>query len=274
MALFRSWLRRRIDAAGYVFSRKQKLQAALETAGYVMFNVRTAGIHAHDGLYTYNSVHFAGDPGFRSAYERGVRASQGVDPQTEWRIHVALWAARQAAQAEGDFAECGVNAGFTSSAIMHHLDWRRLEKHFYLVDTFCGPVLSQYSEQEVRLGRRKVAEEALAKDAYVTDMERIRANYAEWPNVRIVQGAVPQALERVEAKRVAFLHLDMNCASPERAAFEYFWDKLSPGGMVLLDDYARYRYEELAASIDEAARRRGASVLSLPTGQGIVCKAR
>jgi predicted O-methyltransferase YrrM len=117
-----------------------------------------------------------------------------------------------------------------------------------------------------------VAEDALASQSYVTDLDRIRANFAEWPNARIVQGAVPDVLATLAPGPVAFLHLDMNCAAPERAAFESFWDRLSPGGIVLLDDYAMHAYDALAESIDEAARSRGAAVLSLPTGQGIVWK--
>jgi precorrin-6B methylase 2 len=100
----------------------------------------------------------------------------------------------------------------------------------------------------------------------------VRANYAEWPNAQIVQGAVPDVLEQLKVERVAFLHLDMNGAKPERAALEYFWEKLPPGGMVLLDDYAAYGYDALAKAIDDAAGARGAEVLSLPTGQGLILK--
>jgi hypothetical protein len=100
----------------------------------------------------------------------------------------------------------------------------------------------------------------------------VLANYAEWPNVAVVQGAVPEVLERLNLDRVAFLHLDMNCAYPERAAFEYFWPRLSIGGMVLLDDYASYGYEASARAIVKAAELRGTEVLSLPTGQGLVLK--
>lgn len=42
--------------------------------------------------------------------------------------------------------------------------------------------------------------------------------------------------------------------------------------MVLLDDYARYEYDALAKGIDDAASARGAQVLSLPTGQGLIVK--
>lgn len=78
----------------------------------------------------------------------------------------------------------------------------------------------------------------MRRGAYETDVERVRANFAEWPNAVVVPGSVPEILPAVNVARVAFLHLDMNCALPERAALEHFWPKLSPGGFVLLDDYA------------------------------------
>ena len=251
---------------------KRWVRRKLERAGYVIFNVRAAGLYAHDGLFTLNNSHFLRDPGFRAAYRRGVLASRGVDPKIEWRVHVALWAARATVHIPGDFVECGVNAGFISSAIMHFLEWQHLEKRFFLIDTFRGPLLSQFSDEEVERGQRGVAEAAIARGAYVTDLERIRANYAEWPNAEIVQGTIPYVLDRLRVERVAFLHLDMNCACPERAAFEYFWESLSPGGVVLLDDYAAYGYDAAARAIDDAASQRGADVLSLPTGQGLIRK--
>jgi len=244
----------------------------LASAGYAVFNERKSGAHACDGLFTFNTSHFREDPQFQSAYARGVRAGRGVDPGIEWRIHVALWAARRAMETPGDFVECGVNAGFTSSAIMQRLRWGGTGRTFYLVDTYSGPILGQYSEEEAQLGQKRAAEEALAKGGYVTDLERVRENYAEWPNARIVQGSVPEILAQVDARKVAFLHIDMNCAYPERAAFEYFWERISPGGIVLFDDYARYSYDALTSAIDEAARARGAEALALPTGQGLIWK--
>lgn len=251
---------------------KRWLRQKLQSAGYFVFNLRAPGLYAQDGLFTFNNWRFARDPAFQAAYRRGVQVGRGVDSKIEWRVHVALWAARCALGIPGDFVECGVNAGFVASAIMRHLAWQGVDKTFYLIDTFGGPVLSQYSEEEIRRGQRRVAEDAIAKGAYVTDIERVRVNFAEWPNASVVQGAVPEVLASLAPGPVAFLHLDMNCAAPERAALEYFWDRLSPGGLVLLDDYAMHANDALAEAIDEAAHARGAEVLSLPTGQGLIWK--
>ena len=235
-----------------------------------IFKVR--GRYAQDGLFTLHSDSFRSDPAFRGAYERGIQASNGVDPAFEWRVHIALWAARTALRVNGDFVECGVNAGFVSSAIMQKLQWNAVGRRFYLIDTFGGPILTQYSEQEVRSGRLAIAKQALEAGAYVTDTDRVRANFATWQNVIVVQGAIPEILAKTDFSAVAFVHVDMNCTLPELAAFEFFWDRLSPGAVVLFDDYAYYGHDSQREAIDAAARARGAEVLSLPTGQGLIIK--
>src|SRR5580692_10234914 len=121
---------------------KRLIAKVLSRAGYTVFNNRNR--YARDGLFTMHSDHFRRDPAFQAAYARGVQASGGFDPKMEWRTHVALWAASTALRAPGDFVECGVNAGFMSSAIMRSLDWRRSDRRFYLIDTFSGPVLAHY----------------------------------------------------------------------------------------------------------------------------------
>jgi hypothetical protein len=249
---------------------KALIRKACAKAGVGIFNVR--GRYAQDGLFTVHSDHFRADPMFRAAYERGVKAGYGVDPGFEWRVHIALWAARTGLRVAGDFVECGVNAGVVSSAIMQALQWNTLGRSFYLIDTFAGPVLAQFSQAEVEKQRLAFAKLAIEAGGYVTDVDRIRANFAEWPSAIVVQGAVPEILERVEFGKVAFLHIDMNCALPERAALEFFWDRLSPGAVVLLDDYAYHGHECQRDALDAAARVRGAEILCLPTGQGVIVR--
>jgi len=225
-----------------------------------------------DGVFTVHSDHFRRSPQFQAAYNRGIAASNGIDPGFEWRVHVALWAASTSLRVTGDFVECGVNAGFISSAIMHHLQWNALGRKFYLVDTFSGPVLHQYSQDEVAHGRRSVAERAVAAGAYNTNIERTIANFSEWPHAVIVRGVVPEVLSTLKLGKIAFLHLDMNCAYPERTALEFLWDRLEPGAIVLLDDYGYLGQQDQTHALDQAANAVGAEILSLPTGQGLIVK--
>lgn len=249
---------------------KRFVRKLLGSAGYELFNTRQ--YYSHDGLFTSNNDQFRHGSAFKAAYARGVAASCGVDPHIEWRVHVALWAAAAAVRLPGDFVECGVNAGFTSSAIMHGLNWRTVDKRFYLIDTFTGPVLAQYSREEIDQGVVTIVKDAISAGAYVTDFDRIHANYSEWPGAELVKGVVPDVLGTLHIGNVAFLHIDMNCAHAERTALEFFWNRLSPGAFVLLDDYAYFGYECQKRAIDATAQSLGIEILSLPTGQGLIVK--
>jgi hypothetical protein len=241
----------------------------LARCGYAVLNTRRH--YAEDGLFTLHNQSFRRDPRFRAAYARGVRASLGaLDGGLEWRVHVALWAASTALRVEGDFVECGVNAGVVSSAVMNYLNFSSLARKYYLIDTFSGPVIEQFSDGETRDGLPDRARRLLDAGAYVTDVTRVRENFAEWPNAVVVQGAVPAALDAVRSEHVAFLHLDMNCAMPERAALEALWPRIPRGGVVLLDDYAYWGHGNQKDAMDAAARSLGVEVLSLPTGQGLI----
>ncbi len=218
------------------------------------------------------TITFRHDRAFQEAYARGVKAGNGVDPRFEWRVHVAFWAAAASLRVPGDFVECGVNAGVMSSAIMHRLHWNSVGRRFHLIDTFAGPVLEQYSSNEIGCGRLAVAKAALDAGAYVTDLARVRSNFSEWPSAVVVPGSVPEVLPSLDIGAVAFLHIDMNCAYPERAALEFFWERLSPGAIVLLDDYAYAGHDAQMRAMDEAAQILRAEILSLPTGQGLIIK--
>ncbi len=228
--------------------------------------------YCQDGLLTLHSDSFRRDKAFRHAYERGVRAGAGVDPQFEWRVQTALWAARHCLNVPGDFIECGVNAGFVSSAIMQYCDWNTTGRRYFLIDTFAGPVFSKYSQEEIAKGRIEVAKEALGRGAYVTDLARVRANFAEWPAAEVIQGAVPEVLGEIDFGAAAFVHLDMNCAQPEAEALQFFYPRLSAGGMILFDDYTYRHHDAQREAVNAVAEKFGVAVLALPTGQGLIVK--
>jgi Macrocin-O-methyltransferase (TylF) len=228
---------------------------------------------AADGLQSIHSHDFMDDAAFVLAYKRGIKAIGGVDGyKWYWRVHIGLWAASGARKLDGDFVECGVNMGFLSSAIMEYLNWNSIGKTFYLLDTFKGMDERYVSDVERQAGRLEMNQEALRGGHYTSSVDSVRANFAEWNNVRIIEGPVPDTLDRVDAKSVAYLHIDMNCAPPEVAAAHFFWDRLVPGAFMLLDDYGYYGYHEQKLAMDMFAIERGVDICSLPTGQGLLIK--
>lgn len=237
-----------------------------------------AGVPLHelaynaDGLSVWGkNLAFLEEERFQKAYRKGADsghlfADDSENFHIEWRVHVALWAAGIGLRLEGDFVECGVNTGILSLAIAEYHDFAASGRTFHLFDTFCGTPEDQMDEEE----REKRLRD---NDRYYPDCyELAKKNFAPYPNMRLVRGRVPDTLVDSGIEKVAYLSIDMNVAEAERAAMEFFWDRLVPGAPVVLDDYAWTGCESQKAAMDRFAAGVGTSVLSLPTGQGLMVK--
>jgi len=222
-----------------------------------------------DGLTSRHSVEWMNEPAFVEANRRAMATGHPYgDLHIEWRIYTACWAALLARDLDGDFIECGVNTGIFSAAICSYIDFNRYpDKHFYLLDTFAGFPADQLTPDEVAGGTGlPVSHE------YFDSYDLVRATFAEYPNVVLVRGRVPDTLPLVPSTRIAYLCIDMNAVVPEREALEYFWDKVVPGGVVLLDDYGFAMHGAQRRSFDDFARARGIHIFSMPTGHGLIIK--
>lgn len=222
--------------------------------------------YAQDGLVTRHNADFMRDPLFMESYALGKATGSWPVGEPAWRTYVACWAAQKGCALEGDFVECGVNRGGMSRAICHYVGFEKLDKRFWLLDTYHGLSDELINESERALGRTN------SQSYYTECYDAVRETFRPYPGVRVVRGAIPGTLAEVAADKVAYLSIDMNCVAPEIAAAEFFWDKMVSGALMVLDDYGFELHEAQKNAFDEFAAKRGVSVLSMPTGQGIICK--
>lgn len=254
MTRFRRVAHRVVTAIVAAFNRNPWTGQVLEL---VPRNVGEA--YNHDGLRTTHDHSFIDTLEFRRAYQRAVQAA-GWDYGIHWRVHVVLWAARAVQTVPGAFVECGTGRGFMASAICEHMVWE--SRHFYLFDTFQPELVTPDSTERHQI----------RSSVYANGYEEVEANFREWTGVTLVVGNIPDSLANVEINSVAFLHIDMNNPVPEEAAVRHFWPKLSPGAIIVFDDYAYRGYRASHVSADRVAADLGFSILSLPTGQGLAIK--
>jgi Macrocin-O-methyltransferase (TylF) len=249
------------------------IRGFVELTGYTIVRMPNSAAempYDQDGLRSIHNHDFVNESSFCKAYERG--RLNAPDHNWQWRVHIGLWAAFTASKLEGDFVECGVNYGFLSSAIMEFLDWNSMNRKFYLLDTFEGIDPRYVSTEECENGVLKKSEDALRNGLYIRGIDSVTANFSQWKNTLIIKGSVPETLSQVETQNVSYLHLDMNCAPPEVAAINFFWERLVPGAIVLLDDYAYRGYELQKQAMDTFAKEKNVMIASLPTGQGLLIK--
>jgi hypothetical protein len=103
--------------------------------------------------------------------------------------------------------------------------------------------------------------------------EKVAALFSDFPNVKLVQGILPESLKKQDLDIISYLSIDMNNAQAELGTIEILWDRIIKGGVVLLDDYAYGpEFLEQKKSWDTFAQSKKISILTLPTGQGLIIK--
>lgn len=225
-------------------------------------------------LFTANNHEFVDDPAFRRAIDvsrQSPFASRGYH-SSRWKVHTVLWAAQHALNLQGegaDIVQLGVFEGSEAAAIADYVALEKQPIQMILVDTFTGVPAEQWTADELEAK----ADQAQwiykeAGDIY----QSVRNRFSKYKNVAVVQGRVPEVLSSLNTSRIGLLLIDLNCAAPEQAAMEYLWDRIVPGGMIISDDYGNIGYHAQKVVMDDFAKQKGVSVLSHPTGHGIILK--
>jgi hypothetical protein len=229
-----------------------------------------------DRLLTLDkSAGFLDRPDFAAAFA-SIRGSHAYDQYNgeggiSWRLHTLVWAAEQAIKVSGDFVECGVFKGDMSWVIATLLGDRLADRAFHLFDSFEGlsPDLAKPEDYPDHPGFIEWARSCYAEPGL---FERVGERFSLMPNVRVVKGFLPEALIGRIPQRIAFLHIDLNSPRAEIACLEYLFDRVSAGGIIVLDDYGWRAFRAQKDAEDAFFCGRGYTVLELPTGQGLVLK--
>ena len=236
--------------------------------------------YAMNRLITGHNADFMQEDKFVEA-SRLARQTLNISPQSlpnsdprSWNTYVCCWAASHAKNLPGDFVECGVNTGMYSTAVIHYIDFNRTGKTFFLCDTFTGIPEEQVTPEEAEFYKNISADVVKRHNSenYTRDIyEDVKEQFKDY-NVKLIRGKVPDTLSLVDAEKICYLSIDMNIVAPEIAAAEYFWDKIVPGGVIVLDDYGWSWHLPQKKAFDKFAENRSVKVLPLPTGQGLIFK--
>jgi O-methyltransferase len=127
----------------------------------------------------------------------------------------------------GAFAEVGVYRG-DSAAILHALD---PERELHLFDTFTG---FPASDLEGETGEAATYTTDHFADV---DVENILKRFDDNDKIHIHKGCFPETTVGLEERRFAMVNLDADLYKPTKASLEFFYPRLSPGGVILIHDY-------------------------------------
>ena len=164
----------------------------------------------------------------------------------------------------GDIVECGVWRGGSMRLVaMVLLSRKQTDRTLYLYDTFEG--MAEPDMRDVDLYGNKAAD-----DWYQIKRRGVKWAYAPLEEVRETMTATGYPMERVVfvkgpvettipgtvPERIALLRLDTDWYSSTKQSIEHLYRRLSPNGVLALDDYGHYQGAQQA--IDEYFDRFGA----------------
>lgn len=163
----------------------------------------------------------------------------------------------------GAMAECGCYVGVSAFFMAQAAPDAKL----YLFDSFSG--LSDIESQD-RVQGGDVREWAAGD--LVASQQELQRNLRGFENVVVLPGWIPARFPDVADETFRLVHIDVDLYQPTRDSLEFFYPRLSAGGVIVLDDYGFLTCPGARLAADEFAASRGNRVIHLPTGQGLLIK--
>ncbi len=176
----------------------------------------------------------------------------------------------------GDIVECGVwRGGSMQAAARALIAAGDTSRDLRLFDTYEG--MPPPSQQDIRRQDNRTAEELLAEESpenswvwAVATLDDVRQGFAQVPypaeRVHFVQGRVEETIPAQAPERIAILRLDTDWYESTRHELEHLYPRLSPGGVLLLDDYGYW--EGARQAVDEFLDETGERLLLTRTDSG------
>jgi len=159
----------------------------------------------------------------------------------------------------GAFAELGVYKGETAN-IIHEMDTSRI---LHLFDTFEG-----FDKQDLLL-ENSTEEKFSTSNFSDTSLEVVRKYINGNENVHFHTGYFPDSAKNLKETNFAFVHLDADLYKPTLAALNYFYPKLSVGGVIIIHDY-NHTWDGLRMAIDEFVQSIPETIVEVADWQGSV----
>lgn len=150
----------------------------------------------------------------------------------------------------GDTAELGVYQGAFAREINRCFPDRKL----YLLDTFEGFAEADLKHETGGTYRNDFSD---------TSIELVRQKLPHPEQAVFVKGHFPESASGLPETSYAFVSLDPDLSAGAEAGLEYFWPRLSKGGVIILHDYTSLQYPGVREAADRFCRKHGLYLIPL-----------
>jgi O-methyltransferase len=235
----------RVQRGDYVSRETLVAQTGADAASYTEYSTRWPVF-----------APWVGQPDFLAVYQEGAALTLGTPERGSMLISLA----RYAKYLPGDFAECGVYRG--GSALWLCQLVHDTGKTLYLFDSFAGlpkphPTHDPYFREGAMAAPLASVQQRLSGFQHLTEFRA---------------GGLPETFRGLERKQYAFVHIDVDLYQPTLDCCVYFYPRLTPGGVLLFDEYGWPAAHGEKEAVDEYFADKPERPIALITGQALVLK--
>lgn len=185
--------------------------------------------------------------GFSPAYFEQFGLSNPLVPSN---LSIRLEAALKTAGIAGDIVQCGVYRGSSLGTLALLLKATHSAKRLWGADSFQGfPGSSEFDLVGGILPKKAhpdyFADTSLATVQNLLENIRVAEQVSLWP------GFYDDSLPRLPASPISLLILDCDLYESYRTALTTLYSRLSPGGIVIFDEYFSPKYPGARRAVDE-----------------------
>ncbi|MEV6695931.1 TylF/MycF/NovP-related O-methyltransferase [Streptomyces sp. NPDC051453] len=205
-----------------------------------------------------------------------IRAVKPYTMTSPERLNAFILATRHIVRHDipGDIVECGVWRGGSMQACAKALlSQGDTGRDLYLFDTYEG--MTPPTEEDLRRDG-KSAEELLAAQGKdrpiwaVATLDDVKSGFRAVPypedRLHFVRGKVEDTVPGQAPEQISILRLDTDWYASTKHELDHLYDRLVPGGVLLIDDYGYWQGSRQA--VDEFLEKTGERLLLLRMDEG------
>jgi hypothetical protein len=138
----------------------------------------------------------------------------------------------------GNWVQIGVWKGGGALFLKSLMADLNINHHLYLFDTFGNiPVTDFSSPQDVEFVEQFDMAQNTTKPSYRTDVENLLQKFDLHKHTVLVDADVNHLPPSAVPEQISFLMIDVDFYKPTLASLNLFYDKVIPGGIIIMDDY-------------------------------------
>lgn len=151
---------------------------------------------------------------------------------------------KQTSNAKGDIIECGVFKGISLIRTALIRDALHINKKIYGFDTFGRyPNANELDKNHRDKFISEAGEYSIQKEKLYSILKKKQLN-----DIELVEGDILKTIDDYKDIEISLLIIDVDLYEPTKHILEVFWDRITNGGILVLDDYNTFPGETKAAN--------------------------